>query len=39
VEFSDIATQATKIIKANKYEDVIQVVKAKVEDIGKLPGP
>lgn len=38
VEFSDIANQATQIIKANKFQDTIQVVKAKIEDLTKLPG-
>lgn len=39
IEFSDIANQAQEIIKLNKQEDRIQIVKSKVEDIKKLPGP
>jgi len=38
VDFSDIAIQAKEIIKLNGFENVIEVIKSKIEDIKELPG-
>jgi len=39
VDFSDIVEQAKQIVALNNFADKITVVKAKIEDLHKLPGP
>lgn len=38
IDYSDIVTQAKEIVKLNKYDDVIDVIKTKIEDLKVLPG-
>jgi len=38
IEYSAMAVQSKQIVKDNGFEDIIEVIQAKVEDITELPG-
>ena len=38
IEFSAMAVQSRQIIKDNGFDNVVEVIQSKVEDIKELPG-